>query len=130
MLLIKSEAWSSFKYLKRLYELKQRYSYLTNQHTDKDYRARVQKAKMCYLPTRLWGTHTSVCKTPLACKLENDDWLMWNEEHQTWEEYRSFLYLTETLNDLKFVRFKYLLLNSLVSLKVVKHKFKVWVSTL
>lgn len=128
MLLIKSGAWSSFKYLKRIDELKKQYKHYTNQYSDKGYLTKMQIAKMCYLPTRMWGTHTSPCKKPLACKLEDDEWLMWVEEHQTWEEYRSRSYLTESLSTLKFVRLKFFILDSLISLKVITHKFKVWVS--
>lgn len=129
MLIIKSDAWSSFKYLKRISELKKQYRRYTKQYSHKDYLTKIQKAKMCYLPTRMWGTHTSPCKKPLARKLEDGEWLMWDEEHQTWEEYRSRAYLTESLNTLKFVKLKFFILDSLITLKVVTHKFKVWVST-
>ena len=129
MLLIKSGAWSSFKYLKRISELKKQYRHYTEQYCHKDYLTQIQKAKMCYLPTRMWGTHTSPCRKPLACQLGDGEWLMWEEEHQTWEEYRSRAYLTESLNTLKFVKVKYFILDKLISMKIIKHKFKLWIGS-
>ena len=130
MILIKYNAWSSFKYLEKVNELRNWYKCYKDRFEDVGYLTALQKAKMCYLPTRMWGMYRSPCKNIIALQLKNEKWLMWDEEYQTWEEYRSRAYLPDHLKPLKFVKVKYFILDKLISMKIIKHKFKLWVGSL
>ena len=130
MLLIKSEPYTAYKYLDKLTKLEEQKEVYLKRGTMDCYLARLQMLKMCYLSTRFWGTHASYLMKPLACCLKNDEWLVWEESSQTWEEYRSKVFVTENLNSLKLTGFKYFILNHLIKMKLFKHKIKVWVSTI